>query len=353
MADDEPPGGLTYRQAGVDIDAGAELVRRIGEDVAATRRPGMLGGLGGFGGLFGLPVGRYRNPVLVSGTDGVGTKLTLAVEAGRHDGIGIDLVGMCVNDVIVTAAEPLFFLDYYATGKLGLDVAEAVIRGIAEGCRRAGAGLIGGETAELPGMYAAGHYDLAGFCVGVVERERIIDGGATRPGDALIGIASSGIHANGYSLVRRVLERSGVALDQPVDGRPLGDLLLEPTRIYAHAVRRVIDEVEVRALCHVTGGGLPENLPRVLPKGLGARIDAGSWHWPAIFRWLQSEGGIATPEMYRTFNCGVGMVMAVPRGAADRALDVLRAAGEQAWILGEVVAPAEGAARVRIEGERG
>jgi phosphoribosylformylglycinamidine cyclo-ligase len=348
VSSETPSAGLTYRDAGVDIDAGAELVRRIGKDVATTRRPGMLGGLGGFGGLFELPLDRYRNPVLVSGTDGVGTKLKLAIDSGRHDGIGIDLVAMCVNDVVVTGAEPLFFLDYYASGHLDVDVAETVIRGIAEGCRQAGAGLIGGETAEMPGMYAAGHYDLAGFCVGVVERDRLIDGAAVRSGDCLIGIASSGVHSNGYSLVRRVLEASGATLDQPLGERTLGDALLEPTRIYVRPVLRTLGEVEVRAICHITGGGLPENLPRVLPEGLGAHVDTQSWQWPAVFQWLQAEGGIGTPEMYRTFNCGVGMTLVVPQDQAERALDVLRAAGEQAWVLGSIVPCGDDGARVRF-----
>lgn len=350
MSDNQDRQGLTYRDAGVDIDAGNELVRRIGPDVAATRRPGMLGALGGFGGLFELPIDRYRNPVLVSGTDGVGTKLKLAIETGRHDGIGIDLVAMCVNDVVVTGAEPLFFLDYYATGALDVDVAEAVIRGIAEGCRRAGAGLVGGETAEMPGMYAPGHYDLAGFCVGVVERDRIIDGARVCPGDSIIALASSGVHSNGYSLVRRVLEASGTPVEQPLAGRTLADQLLEPTRIYVRPMLRVIEETDVRAVCHITGGGLPENLPRVLPDGVAARIDTRSWQWPAVFSWLQERGGIANAEMYRTFNCGIGMVAVVPAEQEQHALDVLTAAGERAWVAGRIEpAPADGT-RVTLEG---
>ncbi len=337
MADSGNKSGLSYRDAGVDIDAGAALVERIRDDVAATRRPGMLGGLGGFGGLFELPLERYRQPVLVSGTDGVGTKLRLALDHGRHDGIGIDLVAMCVNDIIVSGAEPLFFLDYYATGRLDVDVAAAVIRGIAQGCREAGAGLVGGETAEMPGMYAAGDYDLAGFCVGVVERERIIDGHAIRPGDALIGIASSGVHSNGYSLVRRVLEREPAAATRELQGKPLIDQLLAPTRIYVRALRRLIDEVPVNGLCHITGGGLTDNLPRIIPDALAARIDTAAREWPAVFDWLQDTGGIATAEMYRTFNCGVGMVAIVPASDAQNALDVLRAGGEDAWVLGDVV----------------
>jgi len=352
VAENRPASGLTYRDSGVDIDAGAELVRRIGADVAATRRPGMLGGLGGFGGLFELPVDRFRRHVLVSGTDGVGTKLKLAIETGRHAGIGIDLVAMCVNDVVVSGAEPLFFLDYYATGRLDVDVAESVIRGIAEGCRRAGAGLIGGETAEMPGMYAEGHYDLAGFCVGIAERDALIDGSRARPGDRLIALASSGVHSNGYSMVRRILSDSGASLDSDLEGAPLGDRLLEPTRIYVRPVLDALARVDIRTLCHITGGGLPENLPRVLPDGVGAVIDQGSWRWPAVFDWLRKTGGIADTEMYRTFNCGVGMVMAVPARQAQQTADLMNAAGETAWQLGELVPVDAGAPRVAFAGKR-
>lgn len=350
MADKHPDEGLSYRDAGVDIDAGNELVRRIGADVAATRRPGMLGGLGGFAGLFELPMNRYRNPVLVSGTDGVGTKLKLAIECGRHDGIGIDLVAMCVNDVVSVGAEPLFFLDYYATGHLDLDVAESVIRGIATGCRLAGAGLIGGETAEMPGMYAEKHYDLAGFCVGIIERENIVDGGSVRLGDRLIAIGSSGVHANGFSLVRRIIDYSGANLDAGFGDRTLGEALLEPTRIYVRPALRAMGEVDVRAIAHITGGGLPENLPRVLPPGLGARIDAASWQWPPLFTWMQEQGGIRTAEMYRTFNCGVGMVLVVSPAAEEQVIDVLHAGGEVAWTLGEVVAAPEDGRRISFVG---
>lgn len=348
MADDSGDRGLTYRDAGVDIDAGASLVERIRGDVASTRRPGMLGDLGGFGGLFELPLDRYRQPVLVSGTDGVGTKLRLALETGRHEGIGIDLVAMCANDVVVAGAEPLFFLDYYATGRLDVDIAERVIRGIAAGCREAGAGLIGGETAEMPGLYAGGDYDLAGFCVGIVERDRVIDGSAVRPGDRLIAAASSGVHANGFSLVRRILERAPLGLDTELEGRPLVELLLAPTRIYVRAALRLIAQSEVHALCHVTGGGLPENLPRVLPAGAAACIDTASWSRPPLFRWLQATGGVADAEMWRTFNCGVGMVFVVPAAAVTRALDLLHAAGEDAWELGAIESRAEGAPAVRF-----
>jgi phosphoribosylformylglycinamidine cyclo-ligase len=347
---EKPPTGLTYRDAGVDIDAGDSLVQRIKADVHRTLRPEVLGGLGGFGGLFELPSG-YRRPVLVSGTDGVGTKLKLAIETGRHDGIGIDLVGMCVNDVLVQGAEPLFFLDYYATGRLEVDVAASVIAGIAEGCRQAGAALIGGETAEMPGMYAEGHYDLAGFCVGIVEKEAIIDGSGARAGDVLLALGSSGPHSNGYSLIRKVLEVSGAPLTEPLEGRPLQEHLMAPTRIYVKPVLELLKQVPVKALCHITGGGLPENLPRVLPNAVEARIDAASWEWPPIFRWLQERGRIESKEMYRTFNCGVGMVICVAAADAERAGDLLRGQGEHVWRLGELT-DASGGARVRIEGGR-
>ena len=346
----DSPTGLTYRDAGVDIDAGADLVERIKSDVAATRRPGMVGGLGGFGGLFELPVDRYRQPLLVAGTDGVGTKLRLALETGRHDGIGVDLVAMCVNDVIVTGAEPLFFLDYYATGRLDPDIAERVIRGIATGCKEAGAGLIGGETAEMPGMYSDGDYDLAGFCVGVVERDRMIDGADIRPGDALIALGSSGVHANGYSLVRRILEREPDALTRSLDGRRLDEWLLTPTRIYARTVQRLLNEITINGISHITGGGLTDNVPRVIPRGLTARIDTNSWQWPALFDWLQQTGNVDTGEMRRTFNCGVGMVLAVPAAEATNALDILRAAGETAWIIGDVTRSGRDAGGIVYQG---
>ena len=328
---------LTYKDAGVDIDAGNALVERIKPFVAATRRPGVLSGIGGFGGLFEVPAG-YRRPVLVAGTDGVGTKLKLAIETGRHGGVGIDLVAMCANDVIVQGAEPLFFLDYYATGKLDVDEAAAVIEGIAEGCRQAGAALLGGETAELPGFYAGGDYDLAGFCVGIVEYDRIIDGSRVAAGDVIVGIASSGLHSNGYSLARKVLERSGAAHTMPLDGAPLIERLLAPTRIYVKPLLALLGAVEVHALAHITGGGLPENLPRVLPEGLMATIDRGSWRRPAVFDWLQSEGGIPDAELYRTFNCGLGMAVVLPAPAAETAIALLAEHGEHAWIAGRIEA---------------
>ncbi len=325
---------LTYRDAGVDIDAGNELVQRIKTSVNSTRREGVLSGIGGFGGLFAVPLDRYANPVLVSGTDGVGTKLKLAIEMGIHDTIGIDLVAMCVNDVLVTGAEPLFFLDYYATSRLELDVAEAVVAGIADGCRQAGAALIGGETAEMPGIYRPGDYDLAGFCVGIVERDRIIDGSRTQPGDCVIGLASSGPHSNGYSLVRKILELNGSHLSATVGDGQLGPQLLAPTRIYVKSVHTLMQQVQVHALAHITGGGLAENLPRVLPEGLGATIIGDSWERPAVFDWLQQHGNVAANEMYRTFNCGIGMCIVVAADDADRTIDILGEAGEQAWVIG-------------------
>jgi phosphoribosylformylglycinamidine cyclo-ligase len=328
---------LTYRDAGVDIDAGNELVERIKPLVAATRRPGVLTGIGGFGGLFELPTG-YRRPVLVSGTDGVGTKLKLALAAGVHDGIGIDLVAMCANDVIVQGAAPLYFLDYYATGRLDIERATAVVAGIAEGCRQAGAALIGGETAELPGMYQGDDYDLAGFCVGLVEYDEIIDGSRIRAGDALVALGSSGPHSNGYSLIRRVLERSGAGLDDPLGDAPLGTQLLAPTRIYVKPLLALIEALEVRGLAHITGGGLPENLPRVLPGNCRAVVDTASWSLPAVFGWLAEQGGIERAELFRTFNCGVGMVVVVAAEAAEAAVDILSSHGENAWILGRVEA---------------
>jgi phosphoribosylformylglycinamidine cyclo-ligase len=331
-------GNLTYRDAGVDIDAGNRLVDEIGEIVAGTGRPEVIGGLGGFGGLFRVPVERYREPILVSGTDGVGTKLRLGIDAGRYEGLGVDLVAMCVNDVLVCGAEPLFFLDYYATGKLDNAVAAAVIRGIADGCRQAGAALIGGETAEMPGLYGAGDFDLAGFCVGVVERDQLIDGGTIAPGDAVLGLASSGAHANGYSLIRKILEVGGHGLDESVGDTTLGDALLAPTRIYVRAVRELLAAQPVHGIAHVTGGGLAENLARVLPDGVQAVIDADAWPRPAIFDWLQRAGNIEEAEMRRTFNCGVGMVLAVPAETANAARELLTGAGETVFTIGEIVA---------------
>jgi phosphoribosylformylglycinamidine cyclo-ligase len=335
MTGDKP---LTYKDAGVDIAAGDALVDRIKPAAAATRRPGVLGGLGGFGGLFELDLARWPRPVLVAGTDGVGTKLRLAIELERYDSIGIDLVAMCANDVIVQGAEPLFFLDYYATGRLSVEVATAVIGGIAEGCRQAGAALLGGETAEMPGMYTGDDFDLAGFCVGVVNRDQLIDGSRVAAGDVLLGLASSGPHSNGYSLIRRVIAASGASTDSPCGGRTLGETLLEPTRIYVRALLSLLAAEPVHALAHITGGGLPGNLVRVLPAEADAVVDLQAWHRPAVFGWLQREGRIADDEMLRTFNCGIGMVLAVPRERAEAAAVLLRAAGEQVFTIGEVTA---------------
>ena len=326
---------LTYKDAGVDIDAGNELVERIKPLVARTRRPEVLAGIGGFGGLFSLPPGRYSEPVLVSGTDGVGTKLMLAQQLGKHDTIGIDLVAMCVNDVLVQGAEPLFFLDYFACGKLDNNVASNVIAGIAEGCVQAGAALIGGETAEMPDMYAPGEYDLAGFTVGAVERSEMLDGSAISEGDVIIAIASSGPHSNGYSLIRKVLDR---APDAEIDGSPAAERLLAPTKIYVKPVLALMQDLSVKGLAHITGGGITENIPRILPESLDAEIDTSTWQQGPVFDFLQQQGNIETHEMRRTFNCGVGMVVVVSADDADKAIAVLDDHGESAWRIGRIVA---------------
>ena len=332
----ETKPSLSYKDAGVDIEAGDALVDRIKGVAKKTARPEVLGGLGGFGALCEIPAG-YRQPVLVSGTDGVGTKLRLALELNRHESIGIDLVAMCVNDLIVTGAEPLFFLDYYATGHLNVETAATVVTGIGEGCLQAGCALVGGETAEMPGMYEGEDYDLAGFAVGVVEKADIINGSKVKAGDVLIGIASSGVHSNGYSLVRKILEVSKADLQSTVGGKSLADLLMAPTRIYIKPLLSLIKSMPVHALAHITGGGLPGNMPRVLPEGCDARIDESSWTWPPVFQWLQENGGVERFEMYRTFNCGVGMVIVTPADSADDAIAHLNANGESAWRIGEIV----------------
>jgi len=337
MSNSDQRSPLSYRDAGVDIDAGNQLVEKIKPHVAKTLRPEVLGGLGGFGGLFEVPVDRYRQPVLVSGTDGVGTKLKLALELNKHDTIGIDLVAMCVNDILVLGAEPLYFLDYYATGHLDNDVAADVIKGIAKGCVQSGAALIGGETAEMPGMYADGEYDLAGFCVGIVEKSSIIDGSSVKAGNALIAIASSGPHSNGYSLIRKVLEISDADLNQTCGDQPLGEALLAPTRIYVKSLRLLLEQLDILAMSHITGGGLLENIPRVMPDNTRAQIHQDSWELPTVFQWLQQQGNIELNEMYRTFNCGVGMVLVVDSEDAEQAIEILSAAGETAWQLGEIV----------------
>ena len=327
---------LSYKDAGVDINAGNELVERIKPHVKRTTRPEVIGGLGGFGALCALP-SKYKEPILVSGTDGVGTKLRLAIDLKKHDTIGIDLVAMCVNDLVVQGAEPLFFLDYYATGKLEVDVASDVVKGIAEGCVQSGCALVGGETAEMPGMYHAGDYDLAGFCVGVVEKSKIIDGSKVQAGDALIALGSSGPHSNGYSLIRKVIDVAGVnPVTEQLAGKALGDQLLAPTKIYVKSVLELIEKVDVHAIAHLTGGGFWENIPRVLPDNTKAVIDEKSWEWQPVFKWLQEKGNIDSYEMYRTFNCGVGMVIALPQADVEKALNLLRQAGENAWLIGQI-----------------
>lgn len=329
---------LSYRDAGVDIDAADALVEDIKQLAATTQRPEVLGGVGGFGALMRLPSG-YRDPVLISGTDGVGTKLRLGIDEGRVRGLGIDLVAMCVNDILCCGAEPLFFLDYYATGKLDRATAAEVVGGIADGCRQAGCALIGGETAEMPGMYGSGDFDLAGFAVGVAEADAIVDGRRhVHPGDVLVGLASSGLHSNGFSLARAVVARQGAGMDHDVDGRPLGDLLLAPTRIYAPAVKALLGRLPVHAMAHITGGGLTENLPRVLPEGCGAEVDPHAWPRPAIFDWLAGSGPVTPEEMLRTFNCGIGFVFVLPAASRDAALQRLRDAGETPCVIGQVVA---------------
>lgn len=331
---------LSYKDAGVDIDAGDALVQRIKSVAKATNRPEVVGGLGGFGALCRIPQG-YQSPLLVSGTDGVGTKLKLALQLNQHDTIGIDLVAMCVNDLLVCGAEPLFFLDYYATGKLDVDTATTVVAGIGDGCKQSGCALIGGETAEMPGMYQDEDYDLAGFCVGVVEESEVITGKNVVEGDVLIGLASSGAHSNGYSLIRKVIEVSGVDIhNEQLGDKPLKDALMAPTKIYVKAIQSLqknLGNNNLHAMAHITGGGLTENLPRVLPDDLTAEINTQSWQMPAVFQWLQQQGNIDTQEMYRTFNCGVGYVIVVAKENAEKALELLQQAGESAWILGNIV----------------
>jgi phosphoribosylformylglycinamidine cyclo-ligase len=338
---------ISYKDAGVDIDAGEALVERIKGVARRTARPEVMGGLGGFGALCEIPAG-YRQPVLVSGTDGVGTKLRLALNLHRHDSIGQDLVAMCVNDLVVCGAEPLFFLDYYATGKLDVDVAATVVTGIGAGCELAGCSLVGGETAEMPGMYEGADYDLAGFCVGVVEKSEIIDGSTVASGDALIALPSSGPHSNGYSLIRKIIEVAGADISsEQLDGKPLADLLMAPTRIYVKALLKLIrDTGAVKAMAHITGGGLLDNIPRVLPAGAQALIDVASWSRPALFDWLQERGNVDEHEMHRVLNCGVGMVICVAPERVAEVLDNLRASGEQPWVIGRIGLATDGAAQV-------
>ncbi len=350
MATKEPSDkqSLSYRDAGVDIDAGNNLIEHIKPLAAATKRPGVMAGLGGFGALFELPLDRYKEPVLVSGTDGVGTKLKLAMDLNKHDTIGIDLVAMCVNDLIVQGAEPLFFLDYYATGKLNVAAATDVVAGIAEGCKQSNAALIGGETAEMPGMYQAEDYDLAGFCVGVVEKSKIIDGTKVKQGDVLLGLPSSGPHSNGYSLIRKVIEVSGADLSESFDGATLGERLLAPTTIYIKPLLALLEKVDVHAMSHITGGGLLENIPRVMPDNACAVIDKTSWQRPAVFDWLQEKGNIEDTEMYRTFNNGLGMVLILDESVADKAVDILKQNQINAVRIGHIEAK-ENDIAVRIQ----
>ncbi|MCM2679277.1 phosphoribosylformylglycinamidine cyclo-ligase [Echinimonas agarilytica] len=345
MSDNKP--SLSYKDAGVDIDAGNALVDRIKHVAKRTARPEVMGGLGGFGALCQIPAG-YNEPLLVAGTDGVGTKLRLALDLNKHDTVGIDLVAMCVNDLIVQGAEPLFFLDYYATGKLSVDTAADVVTGIGAGCELSGCALIGGETAEMPGMYEGEDYDIAGFCVGVVEKAKVIDGTKVGAGDALIALGSSGPHSNGYSLVRKILEVSGADTSAAFGDATLGDALLTPTRIYVKSVLELLKQIDVHAISHITGGGFWENIPRVLPSGTKAIVDGNSWQWPEIFNWLQENGNVETHEMYRTFNCGVGLVIAVAQDQLQASLNILNAQGEHAWHIGEIADAADGEEQVEI-----
>jgi phosphoribosylformylglycinamidine cyclo-ligase len=327
---------VTYRDAGVDIDAGEELVERIKPGVRRSMRREVLGGIGGFGALVEVPLDRYRKPVLVSGTDGVGTKLRLAIDTGRHDTVGIDLVAMCVNDVVVQGAEPLFFLDYFATGKLVVDIGARVIAGIIDGCVQAGCALVGGETAEMPGMYHGDDYDLAGFCVGIVEKDAIIDGSRTAAGDIVLGLPSSGPHSNGFSMIRKILQVSGADLETDLEGVALGDRLMAPTRIYVKALLKLVGALPVHGLSHITGGGLVDNIPRVIPDGLEVILERRAWRREPVFEWLQNAGRVADQEMYRVFNCGIGMTIQVAAKDADRAASILREAGQEAVVIGEV-----------------
>ena len=355
-ADERDNNPISYRDAGVDIDAGNALVRAIKPLAGATRRPGADADLGGFGGLFDLKAAGFNDPVLVAANDGVGTKLKIAIETGRHDTIGIDLVAMCVNDLVVQGAEPLFFLDYFSCGRLDTDVATQVIAGIADGCKRAGCALIGGETAEMPGMYEGGAYDLAGFAVGAAERGTILPRGDVEAGDVLIGLASSGVHSNGYSLVRRLCEAQGLAWEDSAPfaaGTTVAEALLAPTRIYVKPLLAAIRETgAVKAVAHITGGGLIENIPRVLPEGVAAEIDLSAWTAPRVFRWLKDASGLADDEFARTFNCGIGMILTTPAADAGRIQSLLEAMGEQPSIIGELVARDDTVGQVRLRGQQ-
>jgi phosphoribosylformylglycinamidine cyclo-ligase len=354
MTTSKPAQGLTYAEAGVDIDAGNAMVEAIKPLVRATRRPGADAEIGGFGGLFDLRAAGFKDPILVAANDGVGTKVKIAIESGRHDTIGVDLVAMCVNDLVVQGAEPLLFLDYFATGRLEPATGVAIVKGVAEGCKQAGCALIGGETAEMPGMYAEKDYDLAGFAVGAAERGSLLPRPDVKPGDLLIGLASSGVHSNGYSLVRKIVELSGLGWEAKApfeDGKTLAEALLEPTKIYVKPLLKAIrDTGVIKALAHITGGGFPENIPRVLPKTLAAEIDLAAIPVKPVFRWLASVGGVAEKEMLRTFNCGIGMIVVVPETEANRVASVLTEEGETVVALGRMIARAEGAAGVSYKG---
>ena len=343
MKENKP--SLNYKDAGVDIDAGNQLVERIKSVTKSTHRPEVKGNLGGFGALCAIPT-KYKNPLLVSGTDGVGTKLKLAIDHNMYDGLGIDLVAMCVNDLIVQGAEPLFFLDYYATGKLDVDIAAQVVTSIGEGCKQSNCALIGGETAEMPGMYQADDFDIAGFCVGVVEQDDVIDGSKVVEGDVIIALGSSGPHSNGYSLIRKIIEVSSLDPTALLDGKPIVEHLLAPTQIYVRSIMKLLESVDVHAISHITGGGFWENIPRVLPDNTSAIIDSRSWQWPPVFELLQTAGGVSRDEMYRTFNCGVGMVLVVSPDEAEEALYILQNLGEKAWVIGEIATMTDNSAVV-------
>jgi phosphoribosylformylglycinamidine cyclo-ligase len=334
---------ISYRDAGVDIEAGDALVEQIKPFAKRTMRPEVLGGIGGFGSLFEMPK-KFKNPVLVSGTDGVGTKLKLAFELNKHDTVGIDLVAMSVNDILVQGAEPLFFLDYFACGKLEVGTAAQVIKGIAQGCEQSGCALVGGETAEMPGMYPAGEYDLAGFAVGCVDKESLITGKTISSGDVVLGLASSGAHSNGYSLIRKLIAKSGIDMDADFHGKPFKDVVMEPTRIYVKSLLKLIEAMPVKGMAHITGGGITENVPRVLPEGLTAEIKKGSWDMPALFTWLQAQGNVTESEMHKTFNCGIGMVVIVAKEQASAAMALLKAEGEQVFEIGHIRAQQAGEA---------
>jgi phosphoribosylformylglycinamidine cyclo-ligase len=340
--------GLSYQDAGVNIDEANQLIQNIKKIVSSTHRSGVLGGIGGFGALFELPIDKYKRPVLVSGTDGVGTKLRLAIEMDQHDTIGIDLVAMCANDVVTSGAEPLFFLDYFATGQLKQTQALAILKGIAKGCELSGMALVGGETAEMPGMYEGNDYDLAGFCVGIVEKEAILDGSLIKTGDVILGIHSSGPHANGYSLIRKIIEKSKSRLDQTFEQTTLGATLLTPTKIYVKTLLALLKTAEIHGMAHITGGGLLENIPRILPNHTQAVINTKSWQWPSIFEWLQTQGNVAQNEMYRTFNVGIGMIVILPEQEVDAVLGMLTSQDETASIIGHISSSKEATPTIQL-----